>query len=230
MRDRKDRGRQLWSTAWRLALGIVVPVLGALMACTYDPNNRCDQNEQLYGDGIKCVCVKGAAMTATGCVMCGENQVPGDGGCACAPGYAPTADGGSCVAVPAGLGVACGGDGGSCADPTYNHCEGADAGAGYCTNTGCASSSDCANGYGCSTAESPSVCLRPPSGMGQSCMTNADCAGTQATYCDTFVSHQCLVQGCTVTPNDCFVGWQCCDLSGFGVPQPICVPMGACQQ
>ena len=52
----------------------------------------------------------------------------------------------------------------------------------------------------------------------------------EATYCDTFKSHSCLVQGCSLTPNNCFSGWECCDLSAFGVPQPICVAQGACSK
>jgi hypothetical protein len=72
------------------------------------------------------------------------------------------------------------------------------------------------------------VCRRPPVGLNKSCTSNDDCAGTEATYCDTFVAHACIVQGCSVTPNNCFSGYQCCDLTTFGVPQPICVPTGAC--
>jgi hypothetical protein len=37
----------------------------------------------------------------------------------------------------------------------------------------------------------------------------------------------CLVQGCTVDPNDCFGDNECCDV---GLPEPICVPTGACLQ
>jgi hypothetical protein len=31
-------------------------------------------------------------------------------------------------------------------------------------------------------------------------------------------------------PNDCFQGYACCDLSMFGMPQPLCLPQGACPQ
>jgi hypothetical protein len=65
-------------------------------------------------------------------------------------------------------------------------------------------------------------------GAGQACKSTAQCAGTEATYCDLSVTHQCLVEGCTVTPDNCFSGTVCCDLSTYGVAQPICVPTGTC--
>jgi hypothetical protein len=42
--------------------------------------------------------------------------------------------------------------------------------------------------------------------------------------------HQCLVQGCSLTSNDCFEGRTCCDLSKVGMPEPLCLPQGACPQ
>jgi hypothetical protein len=41
------------------------------------------------------------------------------------------------------------------------------------------------------------------------------------------MTHACLVQGCSLDPDDCFAGYECCDLSMFGIPQ-ICVPKGTC--
>jgi hypothetical protein len=60
------------------------------------------------------------------------------------------------------------------------------------------------------------------------CETPDDCAGTEATFCDSFMTHSCQVQGCQVDPNDCFAGFECCDLSAFGLPEPLCIPTGAC--
>jgi hypothetical protein len=64
--------------------------------------------------------------------------------------------------------------------------------------------------------------------MTKPCTSEADCAGTEATYCDIFVSRSCLVQGCSLDPDNCFEGWECCDLSAFGIPMPLCLPLGAC--
>jgi hypothetical protein len=37
-----------------------------------------------------------------------------------------------------------------------------------------------------------------------------------------------LVQGCTLMPDNCFVGTECCDLSSFGIAQPLCIAEGQC--
>jgi hypothetical protein len=52
-------------------------------------------------------------------------------------------------------------------------------------------------------------------GPGQSCTGPADCTG-DARYCDTFMTHVCIVQGCSLTMHDCPRGTMCCDFSRFG--------------
>ncbi len=210
----------------RVAVALGTFAALAPVACTFDSSDRCGPNEVIYGNNERCVCVEGAAYTPAGCVMCGENEVPGSTGCVCAPGYSRSAEGSPCEAASAALGAECS-TSMPCSDETYAHCEMSSAGDGYCTSTGC-SDGDCSGGYACDTSVSPSVCRRPPTGMGQSCSSAADCAGTDATYCDTFMTHTCIVEGCTLSPNDCFIGFDCCNLSQFGVPEPICVPTGAC--
>jgi len=189
-------------------------LVGAIMpsACVYDSSDRCGPNQVMYED-LRCVCDEFSAQTATGCERCGANEVPGATGCEPAGGI-----GAACDATK------------PCTDAVYNHCEAGANGSGYCTKADCASTDDCTGGYACDLSVTPSVCRRPPAGLGMSCTADADCAGTEATYCDTFQSHSCLVQGCSVAPDNCFTGWDCCDLSAFLVPQPICVPEGACAQ
>ncbi|HET9932548.1 MAG TPA: hypothetical protein VFQ35_17720 [Polyangiaceae bacterium] len=190
-------------------------------ACTFDSSDRCGPNQVIFGDNLRCVCDTHSAYTATGCVRCGEHEVAGPSGCVCEPNFSK-GTGGVCEPTPMGIGVPCDG---TCEDPVYKHCE-TTASGGYCTNTGCTGPADCTGGYACDTATG--VCKRPPIGLAKSCTSNADCAGTEATYCDTFVTHSCLVQGCTLAPDNCFQGWECCDLSSFGIPQPLCVLAGAC--
>jgi hypothetical protein len=206
--------------------------LAALLAlaagCVYDPNHRCDENETMSPDGRQCICVPGAAMTAHGCTLCKANEVPGDGTCDCAPGYLRPTSGAACELAPSALGLACDTQSAPCTDTTYATCHVTRGTAGYCTNTGCATSVDCAGGYACDTSALPVFCKRPPLGAGQACQSNADCAGTEATYCDSFVTHQCHVEGCALTPDNCFSGTVCCDLSKFGMAQPICVQTGTC--
>jgi hypothetical protein len=223
----RTRGRRPRSSRWR-----VIAVCGALIipaACVFDPDERCGPHEHTYAGAQRCVCDDGYVYTEDGCVECGAHEVPSSAGCVCEAGYSrPTSDG-ACEETPAALGAQCSDDSG-CDDP-YPHCELVDETNGYCTNTGCETSDDCDSGYACDTATDPTVCRRPPNGLGQSCQSDADCAGTEATYCDLFVTMGCLVQGCNLDADDCFTGYECCDLSGFGVPQPLCVSLaeGGCQ-
>lgn len=201
-------------------------LLAAPLACTYDPDDRCGPNEELVDDGQRCVCVAGAAMTPAGCVMCGPNEVAGATSCECAPGYT-RAESGACEEAPmSGLGAPCD-DATPCLDPDAAYCQADASGSGYCTTTDCAES-PCTGGYACDESVSPSVCLRPPLGQGMPCTSDMDCAGTDATFCDRVESNSCLVRGCSLSPDDCFIGWACCDLSSLGLRETICVPEGEC--
>jgi len=205
-----------------------VALLASSFGCVYDPSHRCDENETLSSDGRQCTCVPSAAMTAHGCTLCKANEVPGKGTCDCAPGYSrPTPDA-ACQQAPSALGLACDPQSAPCTDATYSTCHLTSGSAGYCTSTGCSTSADCASGYACDTSASPFFCARPPVGAGQACQSTADCAGTEATYCDSAVTHQCHVEGCTLAPDNCFSGSVCCDLSTFGVAKPFCVQTGTC--
>lgn len=208
---------------------LLAALLAAAAGCVYDSDHRCDDNQTLSSDGRQCICVSGSVMTAHGCTLCGANEVPGNGVCDCAPGYTHPTPGAACQAAPASaLGTACNTASAPCTDPTYSTCHVTSGTTGYCTNAGCTTAADCLGGYACDTTSQPAFCKRPPVGVGQTCQSNADCAGTEATYCDAMVSHQCLVQGCKVASNDCFSGTECCDLSMYGVMQPVCLPPGAC--
>jgi hypothetical protein len=212
----------------RRLLLFLTALLVAPGGCVYDQDQRCGENQALSADGRQCLCVAGAAMTAHGCTLCGTNEVPGNGVCDCAPGYSRLTPKGACQAAPAAIGMACDTLSAPCTDLTYSACHVTSGTTGYCTNVGCTTSADCQGGYACDVTVSPAFCKRPPVGAGQSCQSNAECAGTEATYCDAMVTHQCLVQGCKVTPDDCFSGTLCCDLSMYGVAQPICVLAGTC--
>lgn len=207
--------------------GLVLTTLGCV-GCLYDPQDRCSAGEVLAPDGFRCVCGEGFAWTAAGCVACAEDEVPGPSGCACAEGLVRSSPEAACEAVPSALGRACNPSGATCAEAPYDYCHVTTGTAGYCTQRGCVSSGECEAGYACNSAATPSYCERPPRGMGQACASAADCAGTDATWCDTFMTHTCIVQGCSVAAQNCFGGGSCCDLSQFGVPQPLCLPPGAC--
>ena len=160
---------------------------------------------------------------------CGEDQVVDDvGACSCKEGTALSDVGHRCVATgpqpPAGLGVACSESENPCSDATYSRCQPSGAGD-YCTNEGC-QSGDCEDGFACNSGEEESFCERAPVGQGMACTSDDDCAGGEASYCETALSNQCLVRGCS--EGSCFPGWDCCDLSSLGFEDTLCVPEGQC--
>jgi hypothetical protein len=86
-------------------------------------------------------------------------------------------------------------------------------------------------GVGCAPAPPPDS--NAPTGVGKPCASDADCAGLDADYCELFVSKTCLVKNCTVTPDSCYQGSECCSFAGVAgletVPN-ICLATGLCMQ
>jgi hypothetical protein len=220
------------SRPWREAAvlrGAVVGAAGILLLCrcVYDPDDRCDPGQVFNGSA--CVCPAGAVMQGGGlCVACGANEAPSGNSCECATGFSrPSADA-ACAPNPANVGTACDTTSTPCTDPVYGYCQVVAGTSGYCTIAGCASSQECTAGYQCDTSGSPSYCRRPPSGLDAPCTSSTDCAGFDATFCDTYSSRQCYVQGCTMSPDNCFPGYACCDLSSLGFASTLCLPEGSC--
>jgi len=213
------------------ALGMLAAfssVLG-LSSCLYDSGDRCDAGQAYDSSAGLCVCTGNTVAGNEGCVPCAEHELASNDACGCEPGYARPTPGAACVLVPGALGLACESDA-DCTDETYAVCHGLADGSGYCTNVGCAVG-ECTGGYACDTSAEPSYCARPPDGAGKSCQSSDDCAGTAATWCDTYRSHVCYVEGCTLGGNDC-PGKECCDLavSSFGlIEKTICVDPGTCK-
>lgn len=205
----------------------------ALTGCIYDSENPCSENQRRDEDSGRCACVEGYVFDVErgyGCTACGANEVAAGASCECAIGFAREPQSGACVSLPKGLGSECDVGYLPCGDTVFDHCEVIDDGGtlGYCTSSSCASTADCEGGYACDLARSPSVCVRPPVGLNAPCSSNDDCAGFEATYCETFQSHQCMVKGCDLDPDDCFEGYQCCDLVPLGFDDTLCVPEGSC--
>jgi hypothetical protein len=219
-----------WGPGTRTARGLILLQCATFGAagCLYEADDRCGPNQSVSEDDVRCVCAEGSAWTARGCVACGENEQASANGCECVMGYLrPTADA-ACETAPSGLGQDCDSVSTACTDSVYGHCRIESGTAGYCTRLGCTGSEQCEGGYACDTGTTPPFCRRPPVGMGLPCETEADCAGTEATWCDSVMSLKCVVQGCSVAAQDCFGDLQCCDLSQFGVPAPLCLPPGGC--
>ncbi|MEO8180956.1 MAG: hypothetical protein ABI895_19145 [Deltaproteobacteria bacterium] len=200
--------------------------MAALIAgCVYDSDDRCSPDQTLLSEAF-CLCPEDSVLIANDCVPCGENEVAGSGGCVCAAGFSRPAEGAACEVLPSTLGVACDTASTPCADATDRLCHAASGTAGYCTRA-CTSSADCEGGYACDTAATPAYCRRPPVRAGKACMTAADCAGTEAPVCESFMAHACVVVCAPATP-DCFPGTKCCDFTMRGAPAPFCLPEGAC--
>jgi hypothetical protein len=186
----------------------------ALASCVYDSNNRCGPHQVLrFSDVESCVCDEHSVGTANGCVPCATNEIVGPTGCECAPGYGKAGSGEPCT-----LGVT--------ADAGAPNDQG-DPDTPVDSAEACTSNSDCTGGDACDLKVSPSVCRKPPLGLGKACSTSSDCAGTEATFCDAVVTKACTVEGCSLAPDNCFPGYVCCDLSKFGIPTKLCA-VGQC--
>jgi hypothetical protein len=217
----KPRRRSMRRAVW-----VVLGVLGP--ACTFDPDDRCGPNQVAWITDERCVCAEGTAYTEAGCVPCGEHEVATQAGCACETGYGRPTPTDSCSPLPEGIGLECSTDA-QCVDPAYPHCQASVGGTGYCTTQNCSEGAACNGGYSCNAVGSPTFCQRPPVAAGRPCATDADCAGTDALFCDTVVSFTCLVRDCLTSAEGCFPGFECCDLTSFGIPA-VCLAVGLCQQ
>jgi hypothetical protein len=199
-----------------------IALFGAI-GCLYDPDRACGANMLFNPERQICVCNDTAIPVAGGCQPCAADEVVVGGACACPDGQTKNQD--NVCATVAGLGDPCAAETG-CNDATYSVCAPSTAGssAGTCTK-GCASDADCDGAYTCATWEAAPYC-RKFAGAGASCSAQADCAGGDAEFCETYMSHTCFVANCTLGVNDCPRDTQCCDFSPYGLPNlcsPVCL-------
>jgi hypothetical protein len=74
-------------------------LLALAIGCSYDPEERCDPDQELYGDALRCVCKLPKVWSPSGCVACPAGETPTELGCVCAEGQSRQPDG-TCVALP----------------------------------------------------------------------------------------------------------------------------------
>jgi hypothetical protein len=185
---------------------------GALVAACIvgDGEDRCDKNQVFVGgDAPACLCAENTIMDPRGygCVPCGANEVVTGAACACASGFARATPSAACEPVVGQeLGAACTGEG-TCRAP-YPYCatDGADK---YCTVQGCGATTPCPTSYRCEQGFCAKV-----TGLGKACSSPADCAGTDAVFCNTFAGSTCVVQGCAADTSLCPAGSVCCAIAG----------------
>lgn len=195
--------------------------IGVLPACLVDLDARCGEHQHYDSAQGVCLCDADAELVGNACVLCAEHEVGSPDGCVCVDGYVrPTATDG-CQAL-AGLGEDCSSDA-ECGEAEYAYCRlEAGASSGYCTARDCAGGAACPGDYSCNAREAVSFCQRPPSGLGQACSSSDDCAGNEASYCETVVAKSCVVNGCASDPDKCYGDWVCCDIGLLS--QSLCVP------
>ncbi len=196
----------------------------APVGCVYDADEPCGLHQRLIS-ADRCACDDGYVPGERGCIPCGEDERASNGECVCVEGFARPATGAACEPLPAELGVACDTESAPCPAGKYPLCHVTDGTAGYCTSACTGSGNECDGGYACHVDGEDSFCRRPPVGHGDSCTTDADCAGGEATFCETVQSRLCLVPCAAGNTAGCFEGEVCCDFVLF---QPICVPDSAC--
>ena len=208
-----------------VALGASVSLFAA--ACIYDPDQRCGPNQHL-GPNSTCSCDDGLVMSGQSCVPCAENETWQGGVCLCSAGFARDTGDGACV--QSGLNASCelGAEPSTCSDPAYPACRDHGGGVGYCTTT-CVGDTDCPHGFVCDTKSEPATCKSAATGQGDACATTSDCAGKDANYCESTITHVCLVTGCSVeSPLSCSEGFSCCDVHSLGLALTLCIPEGLC--
>jgi hypothetical protein len=210
--------RYYWGGPRQLALcGLLLAATGCLV-----DEQRCDAHQvELQGDFALCVCEPNAVFNASGagCTPCGANELASNGACECAEGFSRSSPDAGCLA--SGAGAACGAATPCGAD--YPYCAMTSASEGYCSRSGCAGNADCTSGWTCERAGDTRFCRRPPTGLGVACTGSADCASFEASYCEAFSTHTCILQGCALKTVSCPNEWACCDFSSLlGAPLSIC--------
>ncbi|HEY6876477.1 MAG TPA: hypothetical protein VI299_00610 [Polyangiales bacterium] len=195
----------------------------AAAGCLID-SDRCDVHQvKLPGDFETCVCEPNAVFNASGvgCTPCAANEVVQNGACVCAEGFTRPSAGVACQPSAAGAScsasVPCGSD--------FPYCVGESGPNGYCSTPGCTKNADCPVNWTCEREGSTRYCRKPVSGLGLPCETSDQCAGYDANYCEIFVAHACILQGCAVKAVECPNEWICCDLTSlFAQPISFCIP------
>lgn len=222
---RRRRGRVSFGA------GCVVLIATAFLASCIidkDKSDRCSEGqvyveETLGGiDSAECLCAPGSMPnpSGVGCIGCGEHQSVMNGKCACDVGYSAASDGGVCEKVA--IGAACGGAS-DCSEP-FAYCA-QDGDDHYCSADSCDESS-CPTGFACQPkdGDTPSYCKKLPKGLGASCMSSEDCASGEAKFCDTTMTHSCILTGCASGDVKCPGYYGCCDLNSLVAGLSVCTP------
>lgn len=180
--------------------GILLVFVASVVGCLVDPDDPCGEQFSKVSDGA-CACPAGSIVAGGVCSPCGEHERSEGNQCVCEGGYERATGSSECVAIT---------------DESAQPVGSPEAGAG-----GCSSSAECGAGLLCDVYGARE-CVAAPSGFGAACTRASDCAGTEATFCDTFASRTCQVQGCSELGGVCPGDMICCSYAILSVS--LCIP------
>ena len=212
---------------WLVASILSVLAFGSAAPSCILSDSRCDAHQRQYDLGLHtCVCEAGYVLSPRGygCVPCGKNEEPKNDECVCKSGFTRASATADCEEVAGSvLGAECDAEK-PCNDPNPYCAESEESP--YCTTRGCTRNDDCPMDWRCGTAGDERFCQKPPPGFGMPCQSSADCAGTEATFCETLQTHMCIVSNCAGHPSDCPSQSSCCDLTAL-IGTSLCVTNAA---
>ena len=173
--------------------GSGIACFGLLAGCLVDADAPCGDDFDVTAEDV-CVCPLGTVPLDGRCEPCGEHEVAVRGACECDDGYERASAGAICAVTDTGS-IPLGGN--------------------------CSTSRECAGAALCDVYGT-GVCSPPPAGYGAACTSASDCAGTGATYCETFSSRTCQIEGCAESRGECPGDLACCDFGVLGTS--LCIP------
>jgi hypothetical protein len=177
--------------------GIWLVGVASVVGCLVDPDAPCGKQFSQSSDGA-CACPEGSIVVGGACSPCAEHQHSEGNQCICDEGYEAAAGSPECVAL------------------TDEPSEPVVSAAG-----GCSSSAECGAGLLCDVYGSRE-CVAAPNGFGRACARASDCEGSEATFCDTFASRTCQVQGCAELSGVCPGDMICCNYAILSTS--LCIP------
>jgi len=213
--------QRLVRARWSTALGCAALVF-ALSRCIAE-DGACGPHQVPSDDETyTCKCDRGYVMDEErgyGCIACKANETDSDGECICKPGYARPDEKSKCEKVEGSvIGSDCSEEQ-PCTDPNP-YCAVSQSPA-YCTTQGCSKNDDCPSKWRCDKSGADAFCKKPPAGLGDTCSTSADC-GKEAPFCESFMTHTCIINNCATQPSLCPSQLVCCDLSAL-IGESLCV-------
>lgn len=208
----------------RLSARVTCLVLfGHVLTSCILSDSRCDTHQyQTSAELHSCSCDPGYVLSPMGygCIPCGDNEEDNNGKCVCKSGFARTSDSAPCEEVQGSARGASCDTSQPCNDPNP-YCAVSES-MPYCTTQGCSRNDDCPMDWRCGNADGTRFCQKPPQGFGDHCQSMADCSGKEAAFCETLMTHMCIVSDCVSHPSDCPSQSSCCDLTSL-IGASLCV-------